>query len=89
MKNIDISTEINNLITQKYGYSPELEDKVMELWEEIKYIKERQVIDSNYEGYTKEDLLAEIKELECYNDILWEYISEKDIEEIKTKMEKL
>tara|TARA_R100001594_G_scaffold57669_1_gene91578 strand:- start:117 stop:308 length:192 start_codon:yes stop_codon:yes gene_type:complete len=61
----------------------------MELWEEIKYIKERQVIDSNYEGYTKEDLLSEIKELEFYNDILWEYISEKDIEEIKTKMEKL
>ena len=26
----DLSTEINNLITQKYGYNPELEDKVME-----------------------------------------------------------
>jgi uncharacterized protein (DUF433 family) len=27
----DLSTEINNLITEEYGYNPELEDKVIEL----------------------------------------------------------
>jgi hypothetical protein len=56
---------------------------------ENEYIKEREVIDSNYEGYNKEDLLLEIKELEFYNDILWEYIAEKDVKEVKNKMEKL
>jgi hypothetical protein len=56
---------------------------------ENKYIEERLLIDSRYEGYTKEDLLSEIKELEAINDILWEYIWEKDMEEIRKKMEKL
>ena len=57
--------------------------------EENKYIKERQAIDSNYEGYDIEGLKSVIKELEATNDILWEYISDKDIEEIKNKMEKI
>ena len=57
--------------------------------EENKYIEERLLIDSRYEGYTREDLLSEIKELEAINDILWEYISDKDIDEIYNKMEKL
>ena len=57
--------------------------------EENKYIEERLLIDSRYEGYTKEDLLSEIKELEEINDILWEYISDKDMNEIMNKMEKL
>jgi len=57
--------------------------------EENKYIEERLLIDSRYEGYTKEDLLSEIKELEEVNDILWEYISDKDMNEIMNKMEKL
>ena len=57
--------------------------------EENKYIEERLLIDSRYEGYTREDLLSEIKELEEINDILWEYISDKDMNEIMNKMEKL
>ena len=57
--------------------------------EENKYIEERLLIDSRYEGYTREDLLSEIKELEEINDILWEYIWEKDIEEIRYRLEKL
>ena len=57
--------------------------------EETKYIKERQSIDNNYEGYDIEGLKSVIKELEATNDILWEYIYEKDIEEIKEKMEKI
>ena len=57
--------------------------------EENKYIEERLLIDSRYEGYTREDLLSEIKELEEINDILWEYISDKDMDEIMNKMEKL
>ena len=57
--------------------------------EENKYIEKRLLIDSRYEGYTREDLLSEIKELEAVNDILWEYIWEKDMEEIRIKMEKL
>ena len=56
---------------------------------ENKYIEERLLIDSRYEGYTREDLLSEIKELEAVNDILWEYIWEKDMEEIRDRMEKL
>ena len=56
---------------------------------ENKYIEERLLIDSRYEGYDREDLLSEIKELEAINDILWEYIWEKDYEEIRIKMEKL
>jgi uncharacterized ferredoxin-like protein len=44
---------------------------------------------NEYEGYDIEGLLSVIKELEEINDILWEYISDKDIEEIKSKMEKL
>ena len=43
----------------------------------------------DYEGYDIEGLLSVIKELEAVNDILWEFISGKDIEEIKNKMEKL
>jgi hypothetical protein len=35
--------------------------------EENKYIEERLLIDSRYEGYTREDLLSEIKELEIMN----------------------
>tara|TARA_R100000742_G_C4176188_1_gene12806 strand:- start:215 stop:448 length:234 start_codon:yes stop_codon:yes gene_type:complete len=63
--------------------------------EENDYIKERISIDSNYEGYTREDLLSVITELESINNILWEsvkkstYISDKDIDEIRIKMEKL
>ena len=57
--------------------------------EENKYIEERLLIDSSYEGYDREDLLSVIKELEAVNDILWEYIWEKDMEEIRIKMEKL
>ena len=57
--------------------------------EENKYIEERLLIDSRYEGYTREDLLSEIKELEEINDILWEYICDKDMDEIMNKMEKL
>jgi len=57
--------------------------------EENKYIEERLLIDSRYEGYDREDLLSEIKELEAINDILWEYIWEKDMEEIRDRMEKL
>ena len=57
--------------------------------EENKYIEERLLIDSRYEGYDREDLLSEIKELEEINDILWEYISDKDMNEIMNKMEKL
>jgi hypothetical protein len=57
--------------------------------EENKYIEERLLIDSRYEGYTREDLLSEIKELEEINDILWEYIWEKDMEEIRSRLEKL
>ena len=57
--------------------------------EENKYIEERLLIDSRYEGYTREDLLSEIKELEEINDILCEYISDKDMNEIMNKMEKL
>jgi hypothetical protein len=44
---------------------------------------------NEYEGYDIEGLLSVIKELEAINDILWEFIPEKDIEEIKNKMEKL
>lgn len=85
MKRVDKLNNWNKLSDK------EKSDKIVnELdWEENKYIKERQVIDSNYEGYNKEDLLSEIKELEATNDILWEYISDKDIEEIKNKMEKI
>ena len=57
--------------------------------EENKYIEERLLIDSRYEGYDREDLISEIKELEEVNDILWEYISDKDMNEIMNKMEKL
>ena len=57
--------------------------------EENKYIEERLLIDSRYEGYDREDLISEIKELEEINDILWEYIWEKDIEEIRSRLEKL
>ena len=57
--------------------------------EENKYIEERLLIDSRYEGYDREDLISEIKELEEINDILWEYISDKDMNEIMNKMEKL
>ena len=57
--------------------------------EEKKYIEERLLIDSRYEGYDREDLISEIKELEEVNDILWEYISDKDMNEIMNKMEKL
>jgi len=42
-----------------------------------------------YEGYDIEGLLSVIKELEEVNDILWEYISDKDMNEIMNKMEKL
>ena len=42
-----------------------------------------------YEGYDKEGLLSVIKELEEINDILWEYIDDKDLEEMKDKMEKI
>ena len=42
-----------------------------------------------YEGYDIEGLLSVIKELEAVNDLLWEYISDKDIDEIYNKMEKL
>ena len=42
-----------------------------------------------YEGYDRERLLSVIKELEAVNDILWEYIWEKDMEEIRDRMEKL
>ena len=42
-----------------------------------------------YEGYDRERLLSVIKELEAVNDILWEYISDKDMNEIMNKMEKL
>ena len=42
-----------------------------------------------YEGYDIEGLLSVIKELEEVNDILWEYISDKDMNEIINKMEKL
>tara|TARA_R100000781_G_scaffold10574_2_gene9995 strand:+ start:650 stop:793 length:144 start_codon:yes stop_codon:yes gene_type:complete len=42
-----------------------------------------------YEGYDIEGLLSVIKELEAVNDILWEYIWEKDMEEIRDRMEKL
>ena len=85
MKRVDKLNNWNKLSDK------EKSDKIVnELdWEENKYIKERQVIDSNYEGYNKEDLLSEIKELEATNDILWEYICDKDIEEIKNKMEKI
>ena len=57
--------------------------------EENKYIEERLLIDSRYEGYDREDLLSVIKELEEINDILWEYISDKDMNEVINKMEKL
>jgi len=57
--------------------------------EENKYIEERLLIDSRYEGYTKKDLVLENKGLEEINDILWEYIWEKDMEEIMNKIEKL
>ena len=57
--------------------------------EENIYIEERLLIDSRYEGYDREDLISEIKELEEINDILWEYIWEKDIEEIRSRLEKL
>ena len=57
--------------------------------EENKYIEERLLIDSRYEGYNREDLLSEIKELDAVNEILWEYISDKDLEEIKIKIEKI
>ena len=42
-----------------------------------------------YEGYDIEGLLSVIKELEAVNVILWEYIWEKDMEEIRDRMEKL
>ena len=42
-----------------------------------------------YEGYDIEGLISVIKELEAVNDILWEYIWEKDMEEIRDRMEKL
>ena len=42
-----------------------------------------------YEGYDIEGLLSVIKELDEVNDILWEYISDKDMNEIMNKMEKL
>ena len=42
-----------------------------------------------YEGYDIEGLLSVIKELEEINDILWEYIWEKDMEEIRSRLEKL
>tara|TARA_R100001082_G_scaffold87902_1_gene54328 strand:+ start:100 stop:291 length:192 start_codon:yes stop_codon:yes gene_type:complete len=57
--------------------------------EENKYIEERLLIDSRYEGYDRKDLISEIKELEEINDILWEYIYDKDMNEIISKMEKL
>jgi len=44
---------------------------------------------NEYEGYDVEGLLSVIKELEEINDILWEYINDKDLVEIKSKMEKI
>ena len=38
---------------------------------------------------TKHELEQEVKRLQVLIDILWEYISDKDIEEIKNKMEKI
>ena len=40
-------------------------------------------------GYGPEELKEIIKECEAVNDILWEYISEKDYEEIRIKIEKI
>tara|TARA_Y100000593_G_C4202906_1_gene282794 strand:+ start:24 stop:269 length:246 start_codon:yes stop_codon:yes gene_type:complete len=72
-------------------FMKDIEKRLHELnkMEESKYIKERQEIDIHYVGYDIEGLKSVIKELEATNDILWEYISDKDIEEIKNKMEKI
>ena len=42
-----------------------------------------------YIGYGIKELKEIIKECEAVNDILWEYISEKDYEEIRIKIEKI
>ena len=42
-----------------------------------------------YIGYGPEELKEIIKECEAVNDILWEYISEKDYEEIRIKIDKI
>ena len=42
-----------------------------------------------FEGYGIPELKEVIKELDAVNDILWEYISEKDYEEIRIKIEKI
>ena len=38
---------------------------------------------------TKKELEKRIKELEAVNDILWEYIWEKDFDEIRKKIDKI
>ena len=38
---------------------------------------------------TKKELETRIKELEAVNDILWEYIWERDYEEIMKKIDKI
>ena len=38
---------------------------------------------------TKKELEEKIKELEAVNDILWEYIWEKDFDEIRKKIDKI
>ena len=40
-------------------------------------------------GYGPEELKEIIKECEAINEILWEYIHDKDIEEILNKIEKI
>ena len=40
-------------------------------------------------GYGPEELKEIIRECEAVNDILWEYIHDKDIEEIYNKIEKI
>jgi hypothetical protein len=42
-----------------------------------------------YIGYGTEELKEIIKECERVNEILWEYIRDKDIEEIYNKIEKI
>ena len=42
-----------------------------------------------FEGYGIAELKEVIKELDAVNEILWEYISDKDLEEIKIKIEKI
>ena len=69
-------------------FMKDIEKRLHELnkMEESKYIKERQEIDIHYVGYDIEGLLSVIKELEAVNDILCEYIWEKDMEEIRDRM---